>query len=159
VRALAAPRKVDFRNASQTGARPARDEQEAIARYLQAARDHFRPEFLNRLDEIVVFHPLGQTDLRRIVEIQVAHLARRLEEKGVSLETTEAARDRLAKEGFDPVYGARPLKRTIQTRVANEIATRLLEGKLRPGDRVLVDAVADGFTFETAGGAKAGTRA
>ncbi|MGH7150954.1 MAG: AAA family ATPase, partial [Planctomycetota bacterium] len=150
-------RTVDFRNAlliltSNLGSaemreRPASSDAEAARRYLEVVRSFFRPEFLNRVDEIVVFRPLSTRELRRIVEIQLARLGKLLEEKRVSLVATEAARDRVAREGHDPVFGARPLKRVIQNRIANEIATRMLEGRIREGQTVVVDAVADGFTF------------
>ncbi len=150
-------RTVDFRNAlliltSNLGSaemreHPSSSDAEAARRYLEVVRGFFRPEFLNRVDEIVVFRPLSTRELRRIVEIQIARLGKLLGEKRIALEATEAARERVAKEGYDPVFGARPLKRVIQNRIANEIATRMLEGRIREGQTVVVDAVADGFTF------------
>jgi ATP-dependent Clp protease ATP-binding subunit ClpB len=111
-------------------------------------REHFRPEFLNRIDEIIVFRPLGRDQLRQIVRLLVAGLGRRLEENGISLEVTDAALDLLAREGFDPVYGARPLRRTIQRALENPLARRLLAGEFTSGDTVRVDVTADGeLTF------------
>ena len=91
-------------------------------------RQHFRPEFLNRIDDTVVFHPLDRAHIRRIVDIQLRQLSGRLRERELSIELTDAARDRLAEEGFDPAYGARPLKRAIQRRILDPLAIRLLEG-------------------------------
>ncbi len=109
--------------------------------------DHFRPEFLNRVDEIVVFHPLGPDEISRIAEIQLDYLRRRLGERDIVLVVTEAALDRLGKAGFDPVYGARPLKRAIQSQIENPLAQRLLQGEFGPGDTIEVDAHDIGFLF------------
>ena len=102
-------------------------------------RHHFRPEFLNRVDDIVVFHPLSREHLARIVEIQIGHLARLVEAKDLRLEVTAAASEWLATRGYDPVFGARPLKRVIQRFLQNPIASALLSGVYQPGDTVLVD--------------------
>lgn len=112
-----------------------------------ALRAHFRPEFLNRLDEIVIFHALSREHLRRVVDLQVAHLRALLAERRIALELTDAARDALAEEGWDPHFGARPLKRTLQRRVQNPLATKLLEGAFRPGDTVRVDRADGAYTF------------
>jgi ATP-dependent Clp protease ATP-binding subunit ClpB len=119
-------------------------------RVLGALRDHFRPEFLNRVDEIVVFGRLEREQLVRIVELQVARLRARLVQRGVELELTEAARDLLAREGYDPAYGARPLKRLVQRRIENPLAQRLLAGEILDGDRVVADAEGDELTFAVA---------
>jgi len=108
---------------------------------------HFRPEFLNRIDEVVVFHRLTHDDLTRIVAIQLDRVARRVEEAGLHLEVTPAARQHLADAGYDPVYGARPLKRTIQRLLQDPLALRLLQGEFRRGDALRVDAGGDGLTF------------
>jgi ATP-dependent Clp protease ATP-binding subunit ClpB len=123
------------------------DEDIAEDRVLGALRDHFRPEFLNRVDEVVVFSRLGREQLAEIVELQVARLRRRLAVRGVDLELTEAARDLLSREGYDPAYGARPLKRLVQRRIENPLAQRMLAAEIREGDRVLVDASGDDLTF------------
>jgi ATP-dependent Clp protease ATP-binding subunit ClpB len=110
---------------------------------LEIVGGHFRPEFVNRIDEIVVFHPLGRGEIRRIVDIQVGYLKARLAERELGLELDDAARDRLGEAGFDPVYGARPLKRAIQQQLENPLAQRILRGEFAPGDLVRV-SVADG---------------
>ncbi len=107
-------------------------------------RGHFRPEFLNRVDDTVVFHPLTRSDIRKIVDVQVHGLMRRLEEKRLSITLSDAARDFLAERGFDPVYGARPLKRTIQRLLLDPLAMGLLSGKFKEGSTVQVDVVPDG---------------
>jgi len=107
---------------------------------LDALRLHFRPEFLNRVDEIIFFHALDRDHLKHIVDIQIAGLVKRLEERKIHVQLTEAAKERLVREGYDPTYGARPLKRTIQRRVLDPLAMRVLEGELREGDTVVVDA-------------------
>jgi ATP-dependent Clp protease ATP-binding subunit ClpB len=99
--------------------------------------DFFRPEFLNRIDEIVTFGSLEREQIRRIVDIQLEDLRRRLAERGVELRLSDAARDRLAEQGFDPVFGARPLKRTIQRQVENSLARELLAGRFASGEYFL----------------------
>ncbi len=113
-----------------------------------ALRDHFRPEFLNRVDEIIVFRPLDEAQLREIVGLLVAGVERRLSETGLSLEVTDAALTLLAREGYDPVYGARPLKRAIQRQLENPLARRILAGEFTSDDTVRIDAAPDGgLTF------------
>jgi ATP-dependent Clp protease ATP-binding subunit ClpB len=107
---------------------------------LQALRATFRPEFLNRVDDIVIFRPLGKAELRQIVDLQLARVAKLLEERKVTLEFTAAARDLLDREGSDPAYGARPMKRAIQRLIQDPLAIRILEGSVLPGDHVIVDA-------------------
>src|SRR4029077_2917606 len=97
---------------------------------------HFRPEFLNRVDEIIVFHALTEADLERIVDLLVADLATRLASQDIVLELTDAARELLVREGTDPAFGARPLKRTIQRYVENPLARSIVAGEFRPGDRI-----------------------
>jgi ATP-dependent Clp protease ATP-binding subunit ClpB len=126
------------------------DEDDASRRVLDALRDHFRPEFLNRVDEIVVFGRLDREQLAQIVELQVARLRARLADRGVELELTAAAADLLAREGYDPAYGARPLKRLVQRRIENPLAQRMLAGEVGQGDRVIVDADGDELTFAVA---------
>jgi ATP-dependent Clp protease ATP-binding subunit ClpB len=111
----------------------------------------FRPEFLNRLDEIVVFHGLTQAELRRIVDLQLVRLASRLESRNIHLRLTDAARDQLATVGYDPAYGARPLKRAIQREIENELAKRIVAGEIRDGMEIIVDKNdGSGLTFTTA---------
>src|SRR6056297_660634 len=118
---------------------------------MEVVQQNFRPEFVNRIDDVVVFHALGREQIRVIVDIQLAHLHRRLAERDMRLELTDAAVDRLAEAGFDPVYGARPLKRAIQQQVENPLAQRILRGEFVPGVTVRVDAGPDGLEFGVAG--------
>jgi ATP-dependent Clp protease ATP-binding subunit ClpB len=122
---------------------------EAIkAAVLEVLRHQFRPEFLNRIDETVVFHPLGREHLRRIVDIQISGLRKRLAERDIQIEFDEAALDWLAQVGFDPVYGARPLKRAIQQYVENVLARDILAGKIADGDSIRVSVGEDGLKFD-----------
>jgi len=114
----------------------------------EALREHFRPEFLNRIDDIIFFHSLSREHLKQIVDVQLVGLMRRLEERKIHVTLTDAAKEQLVREGFDPLYGARPLKRTIQRRVLDPLALRVLEGDFREGDTVSVDAAAQGLSFE-----------
>ena len=113
--------------------------------------DHFRPEFINRIDEVVVFHPLGREQIRAIADIQINALRQRLADRQMGLEVTAAALDRLGEAGFDPVYGARPLKRAIQQELENPLARRILCGEFGPDDTVRVDAGAEGLSFDKGG--------
>jgi ATP-dependent Clp protease ATP-binding subunit ClpB len=113
-------------------------------------RERFRPEFLNRIDEIVQFEPLAKEQLAEIAELQLGRLRERLAERRLSLELTDAAKDALAEAGWDPAYGARPLKRAIQRLVENPLALRLLEGDFAEGDTVRVDAQEGELVFERA---------
>ena len=124
-------------------------EKEKQALVMQAVRAHFRPEFLNRVDDIVIFHPLTRDHIRRIVDVQMTRLARRLAEKQISIELTDAARDLLAAEGYDPTYGARPLKRAIQRLVLDPLAMEILSGKIHEGERVYIDEVNEQLKFRS----------
>jgi ATP-dependent Clp protease ATP-binding subunit ClpB len=148
-------RTVDFRNTvvimtSNLGShhfREVADPDKARPLVLEELRRHLRPEFLNRIDEVIVFRPLGLDEIKQVVDIQAAHLRKRLAEKRIGLELADGAKALLAREGFDPVFGARPLKRTLQRRVQDPLALKLLEGELLPGDTVRVDARGDELTF------------
>jgi ATP-dependent Clp protease ATP-binding subunit ClpB len=120
-------------------------------RSVDQLRDRFRPEFLNRIDEVVVFEPLSREQIAEIVDLQLERLRSRLAERGIALELTEPAKDALAEAGWDPAYGARPLKRAIQRLVENPLALRLLEGDFTAGDTVRVDAHDGELVFEKAG--------
>ena len=111
-------------------------------------RERFRPEFLNRIDEIVEFKPLSRDQIAEIVELQLERLRHRLAERHISLELTDAAKEALAEAGWDPAYGARPLKRAIQRLVENPLALRLLEGDFADGDTIRVDAHGGELVFE-----------
>ena len=112
----------------------------------------FRPEFLNRVDEIIIFHDLSKEHVIQIVDLQMAEIAERLGERGLEVELTEAAREWLSEEGYDPQFGARPLRRTLQRYVESPLARQLLEGQFHPGDIVVVDVVDDTLTFVRKGG-------
>jgi ATP-dependent Clp protease ATP-binding subunit ClpB len=148
-------RTVDFRNTvvimtsnlgNQLWEGERRVSREAINRVLQ---DHFRPEFLNRIDEIVVFHPLGKEHLAEIVTIQLRRVRNLLAERGYHLNVTAAAREYLAEAGYDPSYGARPLKRAIQRELQDPLALKILAGDFKEGDTILVDRGPDGLIFST----------
>ncbi|MGY1682732.1 ATP-dependent chaperone ClpB [Geodermatophilus sp. SYSU D01176] len=145
-------RTVDFRNTililtSNLGSHLIADQSIPEERRRQAVmevvRAHFKPEFLNRLDDVVVFHALGSEELAGIVDIQVGVLARRLAARRLTLQVTDAAREWLALNGFDPVYGARPLRRLVQSAIGDQLAKALLAGEIRDGDDVVVDAPED----------------
>jgi ATP-dependent Clp protease ATP-binding subunit ClpB len=145
-------RTVDFRNAilvltSNIGSvyinDPGLDDAKKTDAALRAARDYFKPEFLNRLDDIVVFEALSTEDLTQIVDIQLNGLQQRLAARRLSLEVTDAAREWLAINGFDPLYGARPLRRLVQTAIGDALARKLLSGEIRDGQTVKVDALED----------------
>jgi ATP-dependent Clp protease ATP-binding subunit ClpC len=116
----------------------------------KALREAFRPEFLNRIDEIIVFEPLTEKELEQIVELMLKDVGSRLADRKVEIEVTDAAKAELVKEGYDRVYGARPLKRTIQRRIENPLAKRILAGDFEEGDLVRVDFEGEEFRFEKA---------
>ena len=146
-------RTVDFRNAllvmtSNLGstylADPTLSDDAKREAVMNVVRSSFKPEFLNRLDDVVMFDPLGTEDLEQIVELQVALLAERLTDRRLALVVTDAAKEWLALTGFDPVYGARPLRRLVQTAIGDQLARRILSGDIHDGDTVLVDRNVDG---------------
>jgi ATP-dependent Clp protease ATP-binding subunit ClpB len=116
-------------------------------RVLHELRGHFRPEFLNRVDEIVLFKPLTLAEIKRIVSLQLGLLNTRLEERHIQVELTESAKDYVAREGYDPVYGARPLKRFIQRQLETPLARKLLAGEVTDNQTVNVDSGTSGLTF------------
>jgi ATP-dependent Clp protease ATP-binding subunit ClpB len=126
---------------------------EVEAKVKAMLKDHFRPEFLNRVDEIILFHSLAKDQIKKIVDLQVENLRRRLADRGLNLSMTEAAKKLLVEEGYDPQYGARPLKRVVQQRIENALASRILGGEYAAGDTVTVDANAakQDFTFAKGG--------
>jgi ATP-dependent Clp protease ATP-binding subunit ClpB len=117
---------------------------------IDGVRATFKPEFVNRLDEIVEFHQLTREEISQIVDLQVAKLIARVRERGVEVELTDEARTLLGNLGYDPTYGARPLKRVIQKQLVDKLALKLLEGEFQPGDRVLVDASDGELSFTKA---------
>ena len=108
----------------------------------------FLPEFLNRIEETIVFHPLSHDQIRKIVELQVEQLARQLSEHGIELEVTTASLDEIARRGYDPTFGARPLKRVIQRQIQNPLAVELLKREFTEGSRVKIDCIDGEFGFE-----------
>ncbi|HYE14583.1 MAG TPA: ATP-dependent chaperone ClpB [Pyrinomonadaceae bacterium] len=151
-------RTVDFKNTvlimtSNLGSREIQatsgDEKEMREAVLEVLREHFKPEFLNRVDDVVIFHQLSREQIGDIIEIQLERLRRMLAEREITLGLDDSARALLAREGYDPMYGARPLKRAIQTLIQNPLATRLLRGEVLPGQTVRVSAEGDGLRFDT----------
>ncbi len=145
-------RTVDFRNAilvltsnlgSQIVADPTLTDEQRRDAVMAGVRGHFKPEFLNRLDDILVFNTLSAAELRSIVDIQLAGLARRLADRRLTLDVTDAARDWLANHGYDPVYGARPLRRLVQSAIGDSLARALLSGAIRDGEQVVVELADD----------------
>jgi ATP-dependent Clp protease ATP-binding subunit ClpB len=124
--------------------------EERDRRVTEALRGHFRPEILNRLDEIIVFDRLDDRQITRIVDIQLRRLVERLASKNIILQLTDAAKKLLAKEGYDPAYGARPLKRVIQREILDPLSLEILDGKFHEGDRITVDAAEDHLVFNKA---------
>ncbi len=117
------------------------------AAVMEVVGTHFRPEFINRIDETVVFHPLDQSEIRQIADIQLNNLRKRLAARELGLQITETALDLIAEAGFDPVYGARPLKRAVQQQIENPLAQQILGGRFLPGDTIFVDVADDKLTF------------
>jgi ATP-dependent Clp protease ATP-binding subunit ClpB len=117
---------------------------------MDALRGHFRPEFINRLDEIIIFHALSREEMRSIIDIQLRGLMKRLEDRKIHIELTDRAKDQLIAEGYDPTYGARPLKRTIQRKVLDPLAMRVLQGDFKEGDTVKIDAAGGELRFDSA---------
>jgi ATP-dependent Clp protease ATP-binding subunit ClpB len=147
-------RTVDFKNTvvimtSNLGSQYLVDEitEGTRRQVMEALREHFRPEFLNRIDEIIFFHALGREHMKRIIDIQIGGLTKRLEERKIHVTLTDGAKDQLVREGYDPAYGARPLKRSIQRGVLDPLAMRVLEGHFLEGDTIVVDAGTAGLTF------------
>jgi ATP-dependent Clp protease ATP-binding subunit ClpB len=153
-------RTVDFKNTvlimtSNLGSREIQDAGGDEARIreavLEVLRGHFKPEFLNRVDDIVIFHQLSREQIGEIIEVQLERLRRLLAERDVALVLDDSAKQLLSREGYDPTYGARPLKRAIQTLIQNPLATRILRGEILPGQIVRVSADGDRMSFDTSG--------
>jgi ATP-dependent Clp protease ATP-binding subunit ClpB len=112
-------------------------------------KKHFRPEFLNRVDDIIIFQSLDENELSRIVDIQLAGVEKRLAQQNLTLEVDASAKRLIAEEGYDPQFGARPLKRAIQEHLLDPLATKLLAGEFKPGDKIKVGANGDGLIFKS----------
>jgi ATP-dependent Clp protease ATP-binding subunit ClpB len=123
------------------------DEEKMRQRVMEAMRAQFRPEFLNRIDETIIFHSLGREQIEAIIDIQLAIVVKRLQERKITLNLSKQAKDLVAEEGYDPVYGARPLKRTIQKRILDPLAMQVLEGAFAEGDTVVVEVQDGKLTF------------
>ncbi|HEX8178018.1 MAG TPA: ATP-dependent chaperone ClpB [Pyrinomonadaceae bacterium] len=153
-------RTVDFKNTvlimtSNLGSREIQavsdDEKQVRVAVLEVLREHFKPEFLNRIDDIVIFHQLSREQITQIIDVQLARLRQMLAERNIALVLDDAARALLAREGYDPLYGARPLKRAIQTLIQNPLAVKLLRGEILPGQTVRVSAEGDELKFNADG--------
>jgi ATP-dependent Clp protease ATP-binding subunit ClpB len=149
-------RVVDFKNTvlimtSNLGSREIQaaegDEKQAREAVVQILREHFKPEFLNRIDDIVVFRQLGREQIAQIIDVQLERLRKTLEERGITIELDDSAKELLVRQGYDPVYGARPLKRAIQTLIQNPLAVKLLQGEIGSGQTVRVSADGDEMKF------------
>ena len=140
----------EFQRQAMGFSRQTKSEQERRKGAIEAAlKQTFRPEFLNRLDEVVIFQALTEEQIKQIVDLMMKDIQKRLADREITVELTEDAKVQLAKEGFDPAFGARPLRRTLQRQVENPLSTKILQGEFKQGDRVLVDVGPDGFTFTT----------
>lgn len=148
-------RTVDFRNVililtSNLGSQflidPTLSDEQKRNGVMEIVRASFKPEFLNRLDDIVMFEPLGTEQLTSIVDLQIAAIQKRLDDRRINLQVTQAAKDWLVLNGFDAIYGARPLRRLVQTAVGDQLAKAILAGTVSDGDAVNVDASVDGLT-------------
>ncbi|HEV2909290.1 MAG TPA: ATP-dependent chaperone ClpB [Candidatus Eremiobacteraceae bacterium] len=137
---------------SQAIAEHAGNEEKMREAVMETLRQHFRPEFLNRVDEIILFKNLSLADIKRIVDIQLGTLRKRLAERGINLELTDAAKEYIAERGYDPVYGARPLKRALQKEIVDALAMRVLNGEFVPGDTAVVDVKNGEVTFRKKSG-------
>ena len=144
-RNIVEPKRLGF---SSEADMKAKNYQEMKDNVLGELRNTFKPEFLNRLDEIIVFHPLTEEDIKQIVELMINVLAKRLKQNGIEITLTDAAKALLAKKGYEPKYGARPLRRVIQTQIEDKLAEEMLEEKIKENDKVLIDAKDDEIVIE-----------
>jgi len=158
-------RTVDFKNAvlimtSNLGSREIQaaegDEAQVREAVIQELRLNFKPEFLNRIDDIVIFRQLSQKEIAQIIDVQLERLSEILREKNIAISLDDSARELLAREGYDPAYGARPLKRAIQTLIQNPLAVQLLNGEILPGQKVRVSADSDKMKFNLEASAAVG---
>jgi ATP-dependent Clp protease ATP-binding subunit ClpB len=151
-------RTIDFKNTvlimtSNLGSREIQaaegDENQVREAVLQELRTNFKPEFLNRIDDIVIFHQLSREQIGQIIDVQLERLREMLHERNITMSLDSSARELLAREGYDPTYGARPLKRAIQTLIQNPMAIKLLQGEIAPGQIVKISADGDNMRFQT----------
>jgi ATP-dependent Clp protease ATP-binding subunit ClpB len=156
-------RTVDFKNTviimtSNIGSEFITEEESHAKReklVMDALRQHFRPEFLNRIDEVIIFDRLNEAELKKIVEIQLNRLTKRLQQQNIALQLTDAAKAFIAREGYDPVYGARPLKRAIQKYILDPLSLDILAGKFHEGQTIRVDEKDGRLAFKATGGKQA----
>ena len=150
-------RTVDFKNTvlimtSNLGSREIQaaegDESQVRDAVLQELQSHFKPEFLNRIDDVVIFHQLSREQIGKIIDVQLERLRHMLSERNIVLELDKSAKDLLMREGYDPSYGARPLKRAIQTYIQNPLAVKLLQGEVQPGQVIKLSANGDNIEFK-----------
>jgi ATP-dependent Clp protease ATP-binding subunit ClpB len=141
---LGSPIIQEFFEKTESGKRKAEMETAVMAEL----KRNFRPEFLNRVDDVIIFQSLDEEELARIVEIQIGRLEKRLAQQNLTLDVDAAAKKLLAKEGYDPQFGARPLKRAVQEQLLNPLSMKLLEGEFKPGDRIKVTANSEGLVFK-----------
>jgi ATP-dependent Clp protease ATP-binding subunit ClpB len=146
--ALTSNPKSEIRNPKSTESRDLDSYKDLGKEIMAELKRHFRPEFLNRVDDVIIFQSLDEEELSRIVDIQLEKLKKRLAQQNLTLDVDSAAKKLLAKEGYDPQFGARPLKRAIQEQVLNPLSMRLLEGEFKPGDRIKVTADGNGLVFK-----------
>ena len=123
-------------------------EEEMKEKVLGSLRENFKPEFLNRLDEIIIFHPINPKMLKLITELELKKIQSRLGEKNIKIAITQEAKKYLAKKGFDPAYGARPLKRIIQNEILDELALQIIEGKIKEGEKIKINLEKERLVFE-----------
>jgi ATP-dependent Clp protease ATP-binding subunit ClpB len=151
-------RTVDFKNTvlimtSNLGSREIQaaegDEKQVREAVLQELRAHFKPEFLNRIDDVVIFHQLSREQIGEIIDVQLERLRAMLGERSINLILDPSAKELLMREGYDPSYGARPLKRAIQTLIQNPLAVKLLQGEIAPGQTIKVSASGDTMSFQS----------
>jgi ATP-dependent Clp protease ATP-binding subunit ClpA len=129
----------------KTSASAQRDMEDKVKAELKR---HFRPEFLNRVDDVIIFQSLDEAELAKIVDIQLGRLEQRLAQQNLTLDVDKAAKAMIAKEGYDPQFGARPLKRAVQEQLLNPLSMKLLEGEFKPGDRIKVTTKGDELVFQ-----------
>ena len=134
----------DYQKSMQTP----QQEEEMQKKVEEELHHHFRPEFLNRIDDVIIFHALDLAHIKRIIEIQLKRLAKMIEDRGLTIDISDSAKEYLAKEGYDPQFGARPLKRAVQEQLLNPLSMKLLEGEFKPGDKIKVTVKDDELVFQ-----------
>ena len=147
------PRATSHSDRSADRAKSEGDREKLRSKVEDALRRFFRPEFLNRVDEVIIFEPLSQDELADIVELMLGEVEERLSDRNVSIEVTDAAKKALVEEGYDPAFGARPLRRVVERQIENALAKRILAGEFEDGEKIVVDFKDDAYGFEKSGAA------